>query len=145
MTVLFDPMRGRVAAPTAGALPAGTYTAEFLGAEYLPVSEPDPMTGKGGRQWAAVAFRWKVAEGEHAGQTATREASLGEEPRVAYSPKSKYVEFAGLIMGKTLSPNDEIELKPYVGRKYLLTVAHKTDAAGNQKAWTHVANAMLIP
>jgi hypothetical protein len=139
MSEVFNPMVGKVAEQTSAGLPAGRYQAEFVGAEYLPAVEPDPMTGKGGRQFATVQFKWRVSQGEHVGQYATRETPASK------GIKSAYIQVCGFVIGKPLGANEDINLTPFVGRKYLLTVAQKVGKDGTPKNWTHVVNAMLIP
>ncbi len=137
---VFDPMKGVVAEANSGGLPVGTYVGLFQGAEYLPVIEADPMTGKGGRQWAKVAFKWGITtEGEFAGKVAIRETPC------SIGAKASYTTFCGHVMGRTLTASEKIDLTPFVGKKYLLTVSNQVDANGNQKAWTHVSNAIPMP
>lgn len=136
---VFDPMESIVAESNSGGLPAGNYVGVFEAAEYLPVQEPDAMSGEGGRQWAKIAFKWRITDGEHAGKFAVRETPHST------GVKASYVQVCGLIMGKTLTPKDAINLKPFVGRKYLLTIGNKADKNGNPTNWTHVTNAMLCP
>jgi hypothetical protein len=140
---VFDPMEGIVAESNSGGLPAGNYVGVFEAAEYLPAQEADAMSGEGGRQWAKIAFKWRLTEdttnGEHKGKYAVRETPEST------GAKSAYVQVCSLVMGKALTPKDIIKLKPFVGRKYLLTVSNKTDKNGNPTQWTHVSNAILMP
>jgi hypothetical protein len=136
---MFNPMKGCVAETNSGGLPAGNYVGLFECAEYLPVQEPDEMTGKGGRQWAKIAFKWRIAEGEHKDKTAIRETPESN------GIKSQFIQWCGLVMSKSLTPKDGYDLAPFVGRKYLITVSVKADKNGNPTAWTHVSNAMLMP
>lgn len=136
---VFDPMQGVVAEGSKGGLPIGNYIGVFVGAEYLPAKEPDPMSGEGGRQWPKTVFRWQIVEGEYKDKFAIRETSVGQG-----TSKSAFVQVCGLVMGKTLTAKDPYNLKPYVGRKYGLTIGNKTDKNGNATQWTHVVNAMLM-
>jgi hypothetical protein len=136
---LFDPMEGMVAESNSGGLPAGNYVGVFDATEYLPAQETDAMSGEGGRKWAKIAFKWRIIDGEHSGKYAVRETPQST------GVKSSYVQVSGLVMGKPLTPKDAIKLKPFVGRKYLLTISNKTDKSGNPTNWTHVVNAMLMP
>lgn len=136
---LFDPMEGMVAESNSGGLPAGNYVGVFEAAEYLPAQEPDAMSGEGGRKWAKIVFKWRITDGEHNGKYAVRETPQST------GVKSSYVQVCGLVMGKPLTPKDGIKLKPFVGRKYLLSISNKTDKSGNPTNWTHVVNAMLMP
>jgi hypothetical protein len=140
---VFDPMEASVAEQSSGGLPAGNYVGVFEAAEYLPAQEGDAMSGEGARKWAKIVFKWRLTEdpsnGEHKGKYALRETPQST------GVKSSYVQTCGLVMGKPLTPNDAIKLKPFVGRKYLLTVGNKTDKNGNPTNWTHVVNAMLMP
>lgn len=135
----FNPMQGVVATAATGGLPPNTYKGEFVGADYLPAEEPDPTTNRKGRMYASILFKWQITDGEFQGRTATRETP------VAQTAKASYVQWVGFVMGKPLSAKDAYDLKPFLGRQYLLTIANKTDKAGNPTTWTHVQNAMLIP
>ena len=135
----FNPMQFVVAESKSGGLPEGNYVGVFLGAKYLPEQEADPMTGEGGRQWAKIAFKWEVTEGEHKGETAVRETPFSQ------GVKASYVAVCGLVMGKQLAAGTAVNLAPFVGRKYLLTVSVKVKKNGTPTTWTHVSNAMLMP
>jgi hypothetical protein len=130
-----DPWAGTVAAPGGGGLPPGTYTGTFDSVEYLPESPPDPMTGKGGRQFPKFAFKWRLDDGREA----TRETP------VSFGPKAAYAAACGWLVGRPLAPGDKFNLRGCVGRKYLLTVGPRMTAAGTPTAWNHVVNAMPLP
>jgi hypothetical protein len=122
-----------------GGFPAGNYEGVFKEAENLPAKEPDLTTGEGGRQWAKVVFKWEITKGDHTGKTAIRETPQNT------GMKSGFVQVCGWVMGKPLTPKDAITLRPFVGRKYLLTIGNKTDKNGMPTNWTHVSNAMPTP
>lgn len=134
----FNPMEGTVA-ESGGGLPPANYSAEFVEAEHLPAVEADPMSGEGGRKWAKVVFKWRISEGEHKDKFAVRETP------VSTGGKSAFILVCGWVMGKQLTGKDGYGLKPFVGRKYLLTIGNKADKNGNLTQWTHVVNAMLVP
>src|ERR1700722_3989151 len=96
MKEVFDPMKGIVAESASGGLPVGNYVGEFVGAEYLPVVEPDAMTGKGGRQFPQILFKWLLTEGEHKGKTATRETPA-PKPN-GQTLKTHYIEVCGQVV-----------------------------------------------
>jgi hypothetical protein len=137
MTDVFDPMAFVVSG--SGGLPAGAYSAVFEAADYLPEEPPDPMTGRGGRQWPKVVFRWRIAEGPEAGKEAIRETPVGTSSRVGYT------QVCGWLVGKTLGVGDKGGLQECVGKRYLLTVGNRTTKEGVPTAWTHVVNAMRLP
>jgi hypothetical protein len=137
--VIFNPMKGVVAEANVGGLPIGNYVGKFVEAKYFPEQEADAMTGEGGRQWAKIVFKWEILEGEYKDKFAIRETphSMGV--------KAAYVAVCGFVCGKQLTPKDEWDLVPFVGRKYLLTVSQKLKKDGTATNWNHVSNAMLVP
>src|SRR5580704_11415765 len=121
----FNPMQWQVATANAGGLPPNTYKGAFVGAEHLPAEEPDEATGRKGRLWPSILFKWEITDGEHKGRTATRETSVGT------TAKCGFMQMCGLVMGKQLSAKDDYDLTPFVERHYLLTIANKPDKYGN--------------
>jgi hypothetical protein len=135
----FNPKQWQVATANAGGLPPANYKGEFVGAEHLPAEEPNEATGRKGKEWPSILFKWEITEGEHKGRTATRETPVGT------TAKCGFAQVCGLVMGKPLAAKDAVNLNPFVGKNYLLQIANKTDKHGNPTAWTHVVNAMLTP
>jgi hypothetical protein len=125
----YDPLKGVI---STGSVPAGNYTGVFKTAEHLPVADPDPMTGKGGRQWAGIRWQWEVIDGEYKGKMVSAETTTKN------GSGSRQYQVLSWLLGKP--PSSAYDLTGCVGKRYLLTVAPK---AG--KTWVEVQNAMLIP
>jgi hypothetical protein len=131
----FDPMKGVVTSGSGGCIPPGNYEADFAGAEYLPVSEPNPMTGKGERKWPSVRFNWQLDDG----RMAPRETPAN------YGSKSGYSQTVGWLLGRTLTPGEPFDLMACVGRRYLITVGPKMNKAGQPTGWTEVTACIPLP
>jgi hypothetical protein len=124
----FDPMRGVVTAGTSTGVPAGSYHTVFTGAEYLPPTEADPMTGKGGRQWAVIRFTWRLGDG----RTVTRETS--DKTGI----KATYPQVCGWLLGRTLTAGEPFDISGCVGQSYLVTVGPKKNRLGQPTSWLEV-------
>ncbi len=132
----FDPMRGTVMAGAGGgSVPPDNYEATFTGAEYLPATEGDPMTGKGGRQWPAVKFTWKLDDD----RTTSRETPAN------YGAKSGYTATVGWLLGRTPAVGESYDLAACVGKRYLITVGPKLNKAGQPTGWTEVTACIPLP
>lgn len=131
----FNPMEGVVTAGGGGSVTAGSYQASFVGADLLPATDADPMTGKGGRQWAAIKFRWQLEDGREV----TREtpANTGQ--------KSGYVQTVGWLLGRMPAASEAFSLTPCVGRMYLITVGAKVNKVGQPTGWTEVTACIPLP
>jgi hypothetical protein len=135
--LLIDPMKGRLVAKANGVgLPAGAYTAEFINCEYLPAKEPDPMTGKGGRQWACYRFSWRVIGGEHDSQTAYRETPCGT------TPVCDFAKVCAWITGKPI--DGDFDLYACVGKRYRISVSQKVNKAGVATNYFHVSSCVAL-
>jgi hypothetical protein len=132
MSDVFNPMVATIS--DGGVVPPGTYPGKFRGAEYLPESEGDPMTGKGARQYPKVKWKWEITEGEHAGK------EVSADTGVSTGVKSGYYQKTCWVLGQNPKPGDKVDLTWYVGKQYLLTVGAKPG-----KTWVEVVNAMLMP
>ena len=130
----FNPLEAEIAEATSGAVPPGTYTAEFVGATYLPVEEADAMTGKGGRKFAQVGWSWTIRGGEHDDRTVNRDTPANTKPG------TQYYDVASWLLGKGPTPGQSVGLTPYIGKKYLITMGAKPG-----KTWVEVVNAMRLP
>jgi hypothetical protein len=131
-TNTFDPMAAVVS--DGGQVPPGTYTGKFMRADYLPTCEPDPMTGKGGRQYDAIRFSWEVADGEYGGKV------VSVDTPKATGTKSRFYCVGCWLLGRNPAAGERMNLNPCVGQKYLLTVGSKPG-----KSWMEVVNAMKLP
>jgi hypothetical protein len=132
MKTEIDPMIMTVSA--GGSVPNGNYTGKFQKAEYLPETEADPMTGKGGRQFAAIRFSWEITEGDYQGKI------VNTETPTADGVKSRRYQVMSWLTGKNPSAGEAVSLATVVGKRYLLTLGSR-----NGKQWIEVTNAMLIP
>jgi hypothetical protein len=90
---------------TAGGVPVGSYLGKFMGVE--PVSN-DYGTG--------LCWKWEIAGGTHTGQKISRITAATPSPKNAGGKI-----LAGLI-GKALTPGEQVDLADLVGRVYLLVV-----------------------
>lgn len=113
-------------------VPIGRYIGKFVGAEYLPVKDPDPMTGKGGRQWAMIKFIFEISEGDYAGCYISREVPATR------TPNSYFAEWVAALTGEKVSANG-FNLKGCISKKYLCDYAVKKDD------WLHVNSIILCP
>lgn len=131
----FDPMKGMVAASAGGGVEPDNYAAEFVGAEYIPASDADPMTGKGGRQWPSIKFSWRLEDG----RAVSRETSANK------GLKTGFVETVGWLLGKPLAANEAYDLTACVGLTYLVTVGPKMNKAGQPTGWNEVTACIKLP
>ena len=86
-------------------VPAGPYSAEYIRAEEF---ENDYGPG--------IKLRFKVLDGEHAGEEATRIVSQ------KLSPKSNLAKFVRALKGGEIEPGEEVDLQSYVGTRGLVVV-----------------------
>lgn len=126
---------GAIASKASGGIPAGSYRAKFTGIEFLPALEPDPMTGKSARQYAAVRFKWEIVEGEHAGKIAIREC-----PPNNTSLKSKFLQTVAMLIRK--SPEQGYDLQGCIGQAYTIGISNKLDKNGKPTTWLEVSQCL---
>ncbi|MBY0457868.1 MAG: hypothetical protein K2V38_11060 [Gemmataceae bacterium] len=131
----FDPMKGTVVSSAGGGVEPNSYSAEFAGAEYIAACDPDPMTGKGGRQWPSIKFTWRLEDG----RAVTRETSANK------GLKSGFIETVGWLIGKPLAANEAFDLTACVGQVYLITVGPKLNKAGQPTGWNEVVACIKLP
>jgi hypothetical protein len=94
---------------TSGSVPAGAYTAKFLGIESIP---DDPARGFGeGLRW-----QFEVLTGPHKGARTSRITTATP------SLKNACGKMLQGVTGKSLASGDEIDLEAFVGRNYLVVV-----------------------
>ena len=134
----FNPMDFVVPETDGGGLPVGQYEGAFLGIDHLPVKEADPMTGEGKREYPNYVFKWEITKGDFAGKVVSRETSTN------VGIKTKFAEVVGMVRGSPLAPKEAVQLKQFIGKKYMLAVSKKLDKNGNPKEWTHVSNAIKM-
>ena len=89
-----------------GGPPAGFYKANFLNVEPTEHAE----------YGAGLKFVFEVADGEHVGTQATRITSA--KP----TPKNAAGKMIGGISGTSLAAGATVDLTPFVGREFLLSV-----------------------
>lgn len=110
---------------TSAGVPAGNYKATFEGVE--PV-QANAEKGYG----AGIRFKWKVSEGPHAGQTASR--VTGTSP----TPGNACGKMIAAVVGRPLAVGESLNLQSYVGKPYLIVVA------AGQQGGTRVDSAIAI-
>ena len=101
-----------------GGIPAGTYpNSEFLGAESY--RENLERYGEG------VILRFRVLDGEHAGEETSRICSA------KMSPKSALGKFAVALAGRAIAPGDSFDFARYIGTRGSLMV-EATESGGTR-------------
>jgi len=93
-------------------IPAGNYSAEFIGFEELKND-----------YGLAVRLKWKVIEGKYAG---------AEPPAVCsqkLSAKTKLHKFVKAMKGNEITAGEEIDLRSYLGMKGLIVVVESESGA----------------
>jgi hypothetical protein len=90
------------------------------------------MTGKGGRQYAAIRWQWELSDGEHKGKLVNTETSTKN------GPSSRQYQVLSWLLGQP--PSGAYDLTGCLDKKYLLTLGSR---AG--KTWVEVSNAMKLP
>ena len=96
-----------------GSVPAGTYVARFLGVEDTQHDE----------YGAGLRFRFEVVGGSCAGHVASRVTKAFPTPG-----NSAGRMLAGLC-GRSLNPEDEVDVQEFVGRHYMIVVEQTTGGA----------------
>lgn len=95
---------------TSAGAPAGNYKATFEGVEPVPANAEK---GFG----AGVRFKWRVSDGPHAGQIASRVTGTAPTPANACG------KMVAAVVGRQLTPGENLDLKAFVGKPYLIVVA----------------------
>lgn len=113
----------------------GQYTAAFDGVNFLePKPGEGPRLGRDGKPMPpAMAWRFKILDGPEAGKQADK--ITGRVP----SPKNGCGRFLVAISGQILRDGVEIDLAPFVGKRYRINVV-ESDNGG-----THVSDQGIIP
>jgi len=109
-----------------GGVPTGTYTGEFVGLETVE-AKPDQKYGPG------LCWAWAIVGGPFDGQKATR--ITGDRP----SAKSAAGKMLRAVTGIDPKPGVEIDLDPFVGKRYHLLVEDAPSGNG-----TRVASAVPV-
>jgi hypothetical protein len=102
-----------------GGLPAGSYRAEFVGAE--PYNDNADKYGQG------VSLKWRVLEGQHAGNEVTRICSM------KLTPKTALGKFAVAMKGGAIQTGERFSFASYIGVRGSLLV-EATDNNGSRVA-----------
>lgn len=95
---------------SAGSVPAGNYTAKFVGID--PYDEHSEY-GEG------VILRFEIVGGDHDGEVATRICSK------KMSSKSNLYQFAKSLAGREIEAGETIDFGDFVGQKGMLIVADR--------------------
>jgi hypothetical protein len=107
-------------------LPEGSYYGEFVGVEKVENRfQPD----KGALRWD-----WKVTQGEFTGKIMSR--TTGDKP----GPDNACGRILIGLLGRTPTANENVNIKAFVGRKYLCQVAKAKDSTT-----TRVESVTLLP
>jgi len=93
---------------SAAGVPAGHYPAEFVRAESF-----DEHANEYG---PAVKLVWRVTEGEHAGEEASRICAA------KLSPKSNLARFVTALNGEVIAPGATVDLLSFAGVRGLIVV-----------------------
>jgi hypothetical protein len=93
-----------------GGVPPGTYAATFLGVEAQPENKERGFPP--GLRW-----RFKIAGGSMTGQVASR--VTGPAP----SPKNSCGKILAGLLGRQLSPQEQIDPEKLVGQQFTIVVA----------------------
>jgi hypothetical protein len=101
-----------------GGVPAGSYSAEFIGAEDF-----EDKNGKG--YGPALSLKWKILDGEHAGEIASRIAGK------KLSPKSTLGKFAVALKGGQIASGEAFRLGDYIGLRGAILV-EPTESGGTR-------------
>ena len=101
-----------------GGVPAGFYKGKFLDVEATEHEEFG----------AGLKFLFEVVDGEHKGEQATRITSASP------TLKNAAGRMIGGITGETLTPGRNVDLAPFVGREYLLSVETVASGQGTRIA-----------
>ena len=131
---IFDPMCGTIS--TGEAVPAGVYTAAFIGAEYLPAKDPDPMTGKGGQKFDDIKFTWEITKvGEHLGKKVSTKTPNSN------GTTSRFTAVVSWLLGPQVAvAGGAFDLKPTVGKIFMITIGTRPN-----KKWVEVVIAIAMP
>lgn len=100
-----------------GGLPAGAYSAQFVGAE--PYTENVEKYGPG------VSLKFRVSAGEHANEEASRICSA------KLTPKSSLGKFAVALKGSAIAAGERFNFDSYVGTLGTILV-EQTDNGGSR-------------
>jgi hypothetical protein len=103
---------------SAGGVPAGAYSAKFLGFEAVP---NDPTKGYG----AGIRWQFEVVAGQHTGSKA------GRITNATPTAKNACGKMLSGLTGKALKPGEEVDLGQFVGKVYLIVV-QDSDGGGSR-------------
>ena len=103
------------------------YAAEFVQVEEVE-AKANTNLGPGWR------WQFRIVEGEHAGNIVSR--TTGREP----SAKNACGKMLQAVIGRQVAVNEEVDLAPYVGRRYLVTMEPDFTGKG-----TRVSTAAACP
>jgi len=92
-----------------GGVPDGSYEATFVGVEHVPAN-----LEKGYKP--AIKLVFEIAKGEHTGSKASRIAGIANGPKAHLPKLLKNIMKADPLAGA-------IDLGPFVGRPYMVSVA----------------------
>jgi hypothetical protein len=107
-------------------VPRGNYTAQFVGVE--PTRHKEYGDG--------LCWRFRIDQGVQAGKTALRYTGP------TLSPGSACGRIASGLVGRPLTPDEDIDFAPLVGRTYLILVEQaQRDGMTRVEAVTPVATA----
>jgi hypothetical protein len=97
--------------PGGDPVPVGQHVGEFLGLEPVPATERD-----GKRLEAAIRFRFRVCEGDHADKVA---AATGPVRPTEKNRSGRLLSSMGVAVGK---PGQTTSIKDLIGRKFNIIV-----------------------
>ncbi len=111
---------------SSGGLPIGNYTATFAGVEIQPENK---------ERGYAAGLRWKftVATGPCAGQTASRITSSSP------TPKNACGKVLSGLLGRALTEGEAVDPDTFVGKKYMIVVG------AGQQGGTRVEAIIPVP
>jgi hypothetical protein len=99
-----------------GTATVGQHVAKFLGVSDLPEANPPRMGNDGKPMGPAMAWEFEIVQGPDAGKVAGR--ITGKSP----TAKNMAGRFLAAVTGQYLKPGVSIDLTPFVGRLYTITV-----------------------
>jgi len=100
-----------------GGLPAGAYSAQFVGAE--PYNENEEKYGPG------VSLKFRVTAGEHVNEEASRICSA------KLTPKSSLGKFAVALKGSAITAGERFNFAQFLGTQGTILV-EQTDSGGSR-------------
>jgi hypothetical protein len=108
---------------TSGGVPPGSYTARLTAVERVQNEQYGP----------GLKLVFTVTAGKYSGQRSAR--TTGSEP----TPRNSLGRMLSGMLGRPLTPNEEVDIDDLIGREYLIVVA-ATDTGA-----TRVETAVLPP